>query len=80
AYPARFDATDPMRIGGATPAVAIVHGDADGRVPVALSRRFAARGFGTLEEVAGADHFAVIDPESAAWPAVVRALRAGFER
>lgn len=73
--PGRYEAADPMRIGGDAPPVTILHGDGDGRVPIELSRGYAAAGFGTLEELPGADHFAVIDPESAVWPNVVRALR-----
>ena len=75
ARPERYDAVDPMRLGGAKPSVTILHGDNDRRVPIGLSRRFASAGFGTLEELPGADHFALIDPESAVWPRVVRAVR-----
>ncbi|MGN6030532.1 MAG: alpha/beta hydrolase [Thermomicrobiales bacterium] len=75
-YPDRYATADPMRFGGNQPAIHILHGDADGRVPAALSRVYAAHGFGTLEELPGADHFAVIDPESAVWPRVVRGVRA----
>lgn len=73
--PDRYAMADPMRIGGAEPPVAILHGDDDCRVPISLSRRFAAAGYGSLEELPGADHFAAIDPESAAWPRVVRAVQ-----
>ncbi|WP_394356453.1 alpha/beta hydrolase family protein [Spiractinospora alimapuensis] len=50
----------------------VVHGDADQRVPVDQSRDYvvAARAAGapvTYEEVPGADHFAVIDPDHPAW-------------
>ncbi|MFD6950015.1 peptidase S9 [Nocardiopsis sp. TSRI0078] len=50
----------------------VVHGDADQRVPVEHSRDYvaAARAAGDgvdYREVAGADHFAVIDPAHAAW-------------
>jgi acetyl esterase/lipase len=53
----------------------VVHGDADQRVPVEHSRDYAdavRRAGGTVEyhEVAGADHFAVIDPRGPAWEAV----------
>jgi len=74
--PDRYATADPTRIGGSDPPVTILHGDADGRVPVDISRQFAAAGFGVLEVLPGADHFAVIDPESAVWPNVVRAVRA----
>lgn len=50
----------------------VVHGDADQRVPVEHGRDYAAaaRAAGDrvdYREVAGADHFAVIDPSHAAW-------------
>ncbi|MEV2276701.1 alpha/beta hydrolase [Nocardiopsis sp. NPDC049922] len=53
----------------------VVHGDADDRVPVEHSRDYvaAARAAGAAvdyREVAGADHFAVIDPGHPAWSAV----------
>lgn len=53
----------------------IVHGDADQRVPVEHSRDYvaAARAAGDAvdyREVSGADHFAVIDPQHAAWSGV----------
>ncbi|GAB3441063.1 alpha/beta hydrolase [Streptomonospora sediminis] len=52
----------------------IVHGDADQRVPVEHSRAYAAaaRAAGDpvdYTEIAGADHFAPIDPRHAAWRA-----------
>jgi pimeloyl-ACP methyl ester carboxylesterase len=53
----------------------VVHGGADGRVPVEMSRRYAAATGARLVELPGADHFALIDPSSAVWPLVVDALR-----
>ncbi|MGQ0842356.1 alpha/beta hydrolase family protein [Actinokineospora sp.] len=72
--PDRYAAADLTRLG--TPAVptVLVHGDQDQRVPVEQSRRYRDRTGVPLVEVPGADHFAVIDPESPAWPAVVAAL------
>ncbi len=57
----------------------VVHGSDDPIVPVELSRDFCrlARRAGddtTLVELAGVEHFAVIDPFSAAWPAVLAAF------
>lgn len=54
----------------------IVHGDADQRLPVEHSRAYAeaARAAGDpveYAEIAGADHFAVVDPRHAAWHAAV---------
>jgi acetyl esterase/lipase len=40
--PDRYAAADPAALGVPEPAVVIVHGDVDGRVPVAMSRRYAA--------------------------------------
>lgn len=59
----------------------LVHGDADDRVPVDVSRSYAsaARAAGdTVEllELAGVDHFAVIEPRSAAWHAAAARLEA----
>jgi dipeptidyl aminopeptidase/acylaminoacyl peptidase len=59
---------------------AIVHGTEDDRVPIELSRQYteAARRAGddtTLVELPGVEHFALIDPLSAAWPAVLDSLR-----
>lgn len=53
----------------------LVHGTRDDRVPVSQSRSYVAgRDTARLVELPHADHFAVIDPESAAWPAVLAAL------
>ncbi|MBR8740273.1 S9 family peptidase [Nocardiopsis sp. MG754419] len=60
----------------------VVHGDADQRVPVEQSRDYiaAARSAGDdvdHREIAGADHFAVVDPAHAAWRTVRDALGTG---
>jgi hypothetical protein len=53
-----------------------VHGDRDESVPVESSRGLRNR-FDWLDyrELAGVDHFAVIDPVSEAWPMVLDAIR-----
>jgi hypothetical protein len=52
-----------------------VHGTDDLQVPVALSRRFAERATSAeLVVLEGVEHFALIDPLSAAWPAVLDAV------
>lgn len=61
--------------------VLLVHGDADDRVPVRQSRDYlrAAQAAGDrceLLELAGVDHFALIDPRSEAWAAVAERLDA----
>jgi acetyl esterase/lipase len=49
----------------------LVHGSSDHIVPVSQSRNYAARDpQAELVELAGADHFDVIDPRHAAWEAV----------
>lgn len=56
-------------------AVVLVHGANDRVVPTAVARSYTDRHPGTsLVEVAGAGHFALIDPRSPAWHTVVRAL------
>lgn len=74
-YPDRYAAADPMRRTTGDVPVTIVHGTADLQVPIDLSRRYAETHAGTnLVELRGIEHFALIDPESAAWPAVLAAL------
>ena len=55
---------------------ALVHGTADAVVPVAVSRAYRAAAGDAVElaELAGVDHFGLIDPESPAWPTVEAAL------
>lgn len=57
----------------------LVHGDQDKNVPVELSRHYyelatAAGDNVTYLELAGVEHFAVIDPNSAAWTATLKEL------
>ncbi|MCW2866411.1 MAG: alpha/beta hydrolase [Marmoricola sp.] len=71
---------DPMVLLHATPAPAdratatIVHGRADDVVPLALSEGLVAAHPWIALEVVEADHMDVIDPGSAAWPVVRRAV------
>jgi acetyl esterase/lipase len=80
--PEEYDAANPVRrlpadvdgpagITGVT-GVTVIHGDQDVQVPVDMSRDLPGV---TYVELPGADHFAVIDPLSAAWPHVRDALR-----
>jgi len=78
--PERYASADPMAHLPLKVPVVVVHGADDEQVPVEISRKYArvARGAGddtTLVELAGVEHFAVIDPLSVAWPRVVEALR-----
>lgn len=60
---------------GAVPYPAIVvHGLLDRHVPAAMSRDWSAATGTDLIELPDVEHFGLIDPESAAWPTVVRAL------
>jgi dipeptidyl aminopeptidase/acylaminoacyl peptidase len=62
--------------------VLLVHGDADDRVPVEHSRRYARAAAATgdasceLLELAGVGHFAVIDPRTPTWAAIAARLEA----
>lgn len=74
----RYDAADPASRFRTRPAcdVRVVHGTRDVVVPAANSRELAAEHpFVDLRLVEGADHFDLMNPTSAAWPAVLDALR-----
>jgi len=81
AVPDRYAAADPMaRLPLPVPAV-LVHGRLDQHVPVSFSQHYAraAQAAGAairVDLLPAADHFAVIDPQSAAWPAVMAAFAA----
>jgi acetyl esterase/lipase len=79
-YPDRWAQADPARLLPLGVPVRIVHGARDDRVPCAMSRGYAARARAagddvTLAELPCCGHFELIDPESAAWPAVLAAFR-----
>lgn len=71
--PQAYALADPIRNVPAAARVLLVHGEADQRVPVAQSRRYAraATAAGAehcaLIDLPGVDHFALIDPRSEAW-------------
>jgi acetyl esterase/lipase len=68
--PDRYTYADPAR---PTPVPRIlIHGTADDIVPIALSRGYVAPA--RLIEIPGADHFAVIDPDHAAFTLVLESL------
>ena len=78
--PDRYLVADPMRRLPLGVRVMALHGTDDLQVPVDLSRRFAAAAVAAGDDVdyaelAGTEHFALIDPESAAWPQVIESLR-----
>ncbi|MGO9820563.1 MAG: alpha/beta hydrolase family protein [Solirubrobacteraceae bacterium] len=77
--PVQYAIADPMALLPADAEVLLVHGDADDRVPVQQSRDYlrAARSAGgrcELLELAGVDHFALIDPRSSAWSTAAERL------
>jgi acetyl esterase/lipase len=79
--PDRYAVADPAALPPAAPVV-VLHGSEDDRVPVEVSRSYvtAVRAAGAgqrvrLVELPGVEHFALIDPLSPAWPAVLAAVR-----
>jgi len=71
-----LQAFDPARLPAASRTVSIVHGDQDSTVPLAVSESYMAAHPATrLISLAGVGHFALVDPRSAAWPAVVDELQ-----
>jgi acetyl esterase/lipase len=70
--PDRYATADPATLTPPSIPVTLVHGTADDRVPVGMSRRFP---IGRLVEIPDAGHFDLIDPHSPAWPHVLSALR-----
>lgn len=77
--PDAYAVADPMQRLPTGVDVLLAHGDADDRVPIHLSRDYAAaaRAAGDsceLLELPGNDHFAVIDPRSDAWAQIASRL------
>ena len=75
-WPRRYELASPFERLPLGVAQLLVHGDADGVVPVAISRGYAERAvYGgdrcELVEVAGGDHEEHLDPASRSWAAVV---------
>jgi acetyl esterase/lipase len=76
----RLDAADPARLLPVGQRMVLLHGTADDRVPVDISRSYAATAAAagdtgvTLHELDGTGHFEVIDPLSSAWTAVLDAV------
>ena len=74
-HPDRYAAVDPavlLRGDGPRPPITVVHGSEDRQVPVAYSRGLTGV---TYVELSDIEHFGLIDPLSAAWPAVISAVR-----
>ncbi len=77
--PEAYAIADPIRLLPTGTRTLIVHGDADDRVPVQQSRDYAraAQAAGDpseLLELAGVEHFALVDPRTAAWATVAERL------
>jgi dipeptidyl aminopeptidase/acylaminoacyl peptidase len=78
--PDAYRMADPLARIPADARVLLVHGDADDRVPVEQSRRYARAAAAAgdegceLLELAGVDHFAVIDPRTTTWATVAARL------
>jgi len=84
-YPERYEAADPARLLPVPVPVGLVHGADDGVVPSQMSLDFARAAAAAAAAVGGAvscevlprcGHFELIDPLSAAWPAVLGAFAA----
>jgi dipeptidyl aminopeptidase/acylaminoacyl peptidase len=79
--PAAYALADPLqRLPTGIPTL-LVHGDADDRVPVEQSRRYARAAASAgdaceLLELPGTGHFEVLDPRGPAWAEVARRLPA----
>jgi acetyl esterase/lipase len=69
--PERYAIADPAALTPPAVPVTLVHGTADDRVPVGMSR---ATSIGRLIELPGAGHFDLIDPHSRYWPRVLTAI------
>jgi dipeptidyl aminopeptidase/acylaminoacyl peptidase len=77
--PGAYRSADPLALLPSGVRVLLVHGDADGRVPVQQSRRYARAALAVgdrceLLELRGVDHFAVIDPRTPTCAAVAERL------
>jgi acetyl esterase/lipase len=77
--PEAYAIADPLSRLPAGGRVLLVHGDADDRVPVQQSRDYAraAQAVGDrceLAELAGVDHFALIDPRTDVWATIAERL------
>lgn len=70
----RLPWADPCRLAPTGVPTVLLHGVEDAAVPVTLSRSYARVAGAELRELAGVGHFALIDPRSAAWPEVLRAV------
>jgi acetyl esterase/lipase len=80
-YPERYALADPASLVPLGIPVRIVHGSRDDRVPISMSRDYAARATAAgdkvvLDELPGYGHFELIDPLSSVWTRVLAAFQA----
>lgn len=75
--PERYGFADPAQLPVPVAPVTLLHGTADDRVPIAVSRSYAARTGAALLQLPGVGHFALIDPLSPVWPRVLAAVSTG---
>jgi acetyl esterase/lipase len=78
--PDLYERTDPCRLPPPSVPVVVVHGTEDAMVPPQLSRRYATYAGAHLRLLEGVGHFDLIDPRSAAWPAVPAAIESVARR
>lgn len=74
--PARRRDLDPVRRREPAHSVAVIHGELDDTVPIAVGTAY-VRMFGakaTMRPLAGCGHFEPIDPTSSAWPVLIGEL------
>jgi acetyl esterase/lipase len=75
-HPDRYQAADVASALPIGTSITVIHGDQDLQVPVEMSRDLAAAGSGVeYIELAGIEHFGLIDPRSAAYPVVLETVR-----
>jgi len=82
--PDHYREADPMQLSIPRARQWLVHGSADDTVPPQFSRDYVAeknarhpkrKESAYLREIAGADHYDLIDPHSSAWPVVQKTVR-----
>jgi acetyl esterase/lipase len=83
-HPDRYDAGSPIELLPTGSRHVLVHGADDDTVPISQSEAFVAKAEklgdrSSLVGLEGVGHYELIDPESAAWPAVVGAVLSLFD-
>ncbi|MBO0792793.1 MAG: alpha/beta hydrolase [Ktedonobacteraceae bacterium] len=79
-YPERYALASPARLLPLGVPQILLHGTQDQRLPLEVSQAYAAKAAAAgdevqLLEIAGADHFALINPHSAAWAVAEREMK-----